>query len=129
MIVNIQPQRDKIRVRIHDAICDLDADKKLCDYERESGRHYSYEFKISLAAYCSIYLDTKDKTLPKVWIVLPLDKNELIFIKNHKIANETNTKHQYFKYDGACSSIELIDESNFDEIIKALEEAYKQQNK
>jgi predicted transport protein len=70
------------------------------------------------------YLFIKKKKM-KITLMLPYKIGSNI-IKKHKIIEESGSVQKF--YGGPCFSIFIENEDNFDEIIKAIEEAYKQQN-
>ena len=106
----------KIYGKIKEAILKLDPDIKT-----NPQKYYISLRKNKNFAY--IYIKKK-----KMWITVMLPfkiGNDLI--KKHKI-NEEGEGVQKF-YGGPCFSVMIENENNLDEILKVLEEAYKQQNK
>ncbi len=73
--------------------------------------------------FAFIYLKKK-----KMWLTLMMPyKVGAEIVKKHEIYEEGKAQQNF--YGAPCFSIMIETEDNFDEIIKALEEAYKQQNK
>lgn len=71
------------------------------------------------------FIKVKKKKLHIV-IMLPYEIGRKM-IQKHKLTQLHDSVQNF--YNGPCFKVTLESEDNFDEIIKALEEAYKQQNK
>lgn len=69
------------------------------------------------------FLELRKKKMHIV-IMLPYEKG-IYLIKKHKLTQLVESIQKF--YNGPCFSVTLLDDSNLDEILKALEEAYKQQ--
>lgn len=71
------------------------------------------------------YVYIKKKKM-RITLMLPY-KTGINLIKKHKINEESESVQRF--YGGPCFSVMLENEDYFDEVIKVIEEAYKQQNK
>jgi hypothetical protein len=60
-----------------------------------------------------------------IMIMLPFEKGREL-IKNHRLLEPSEGRQNF--YNGPCFQVTLENANDLDEVLKALEEAYRQQN-